>query len=216
MRRIVFNIIKIIALLVLPFILLVRGSVYLNETYAIGPWVSLGGGIAGTALLLFLYFTFMYGKITGRLGDSDNLMRRSVLSLIIVGAYVVYGLIFISGNNTKTTEVQKEYTELHPILRLGVSTIVFLDKDLIVTDASRVQEDYEKMGLKTKRRSLHYRQKSTGYVHAVDIRTKSRTEVRNFLLKNYFKAMGFNTLRHVGTEDHLHISIASKDAPGAI
>ncbi len=216
MKRLIYNLIKIVLLLVLPFIFLVRGSVYLNETYSLGPWLSMGGGILATAVLLFLYFTFLYGKLTGRFGDSDNLMRRTALSLMIVSAYAIYGLIFISGNNTKTTEVQKEYSELHPILRLGVSTVVFFDKELIVTDASRVKEDYKKMGLKTKNRSLHYKQKSSGFVHAVDIRTKTRTAFRNNLLKFYFKAMGFNTLRHVGTEDHLHISIQSKDAPGAI
>ena len=216
MKKLLYNIFRIILLITLPFIFLVRGSVFLNENYDIGPWLSLAGGMIATAFLLFIYFTFLYGKLTGRFGDRDNLMRRSALSLVLVVAYAIYGLIFISGNNTKSSEVQKEYTELHPILRLGISTIVFADKDLIVTDASRVKEDYRKMGLKTKSKSLHYRQKSSGFVHAVDIRTLRRSEFRNFLLKTYFSAMGFNTLRHGGTADHLHISIDSRDSPGAI
>ena len=76
-------------------------------------------------------------------------------------------------------------------------------------------EDYRKMGLPTKGHSLHYH-KSNGYAHAVDLRTNNHSEIRNFALKMYFKLMGFNTLRHVGTGDHLHISLNSKDVPGAI
>ena len=71
------------------------------------------------------------------------------------------------------------------------------------------------MGMSSKKHSLHYRQ-SSGYVHAVDIRTKGRGSIRNFLIRTYFRLMGFNTLRHGGTADHLHISISSKDRPSGI
>jgi hypothetical protein len=142
-------------------------------------------------------------------------MRRSMIVFIFVLGYGIYGLIYISGSNVKHKEVKKEYTQLHPILRVAISTIVFLDKDLIITDASRVKEDYKKMRLRSKNRSLHYRQKN-GYVHALDLRTNNRSGVRNFLLKSYFYLMGFNTLRHGGTGDHLHISLDSRDSPGAI
>ena len=98
---------------------------------------------------------------------------------------------------------------------MGISTLVFLDEDLIITDASRKPEDYKKMGLKTKSRSLHYIQ-SSGYAHAIDIRTNNRNFVRNFFTKLYFQLMGFNTLRHDGTADHLHVSLSSKDIPGGI
>ena len=100
-------------------------------------------------------------------------------------------------------------------MRMSVSTILFLDKSLIITDAQRLPEDYKKMGLKTKSRSLHYEQ-SDGFVHAIDIRTNGRTDIRNFFIKSYFSLMGFNTLRHDGTGDHLHISLKSFDSPGAI
>ena len=85
----------------------------------------------------------------------------------------------------------------------------------MITDANRVPEDYRKMGLKSKSRSLHYRQKN-GFVHAIDIRTKGRSEFRNFCLKWYFRLMGFNVLRHGGTGDHLHVSLFSHDSPGAL
>ena len=49
--------------------------------------------------------------------------------------------------------------------------------------------------------------KTVGHVYAVDIRTKGRKEWQNSLVRGYFRAMGFETLRHVGTADHLHVSL---------
>lgn len=96
-----------------------------------------------------------------------------------------------------------------------MSTLVYIDHDLIITDASRTPEDYKKMGLPKKNTSLHYKQASTNYSHAVDIRTNGRSEVKNFLVKKYFDFLGFRTLRHVGTGDHLHVSLKSHDFPNA-
>jgi len=70
------------------------------------------------------------------------------------------------------------------------------------------------MGLKSKNHSLHYRQ-SNGYAHAMDLRTNGRSEVRNFMTQTFFRLMGFKTLRHIGTADHLHVSLVSHDRPNA-
>lgn len=220
MGRFFYLLIKIVLLLTLPFILLIRGAVYLYEQYQFNPWVCLGLGMLATAVLLAIYFSVFYGRLTGRWGESAGgfvarFRRRSFFALLIVLGYSLYGLLYLSNTNAKAPEVRKEYTSLHPILRIGISTVVFVDRKLIITDANRVPEDYRKMGLKTKKHSLHYRQ-SSGFVHAVDIRTNGRSELRNKLLSFYFKLMGLNVLRHVGTDDHLHISISSKDRPGAI
>ncbi len=81
-----------------------------------------------------------------------------------------------------------------------------------MTDTRRTRGDYTSMGLAPLRRSLHYVQED-GYVHAVDLRTAGRDEWRNGLLRGYFAVMGFPTLRHVGTWDHLHVSLrAEQDA----
>jgi len=53
---------------------------------------------------------------------------------------------------------------------------------------------------------LHYPQPD-GYVHAIDLRTAGRGFVRNRLVQAYFWSMGFVTLRHVGTADHLHVEL---------
>jgi hypothetical protein len=62
------------------------------------------------------------------------------------------------------------------------------------------------MGLPVHDSSLHYAQPD-GYVHAVDLRTIGRREVKNRLVQLYFALMGFATLRHVGTADHLHVEL---------
>ena len=211
----IYNILKLLLLLVLPFILLIRGAVFFHSEYALMPSMSLVASGLVTTVLLFIYLTFMYGRVTGKIGSRNVLKRRSLIALLLVLGYSIYGLFFLSNSNAKSSEVRSEFTKLHPIVRLSISTVLFLDRDLIITDAKRQPEDYKKMGLVTKKRSLHYKQ-SSGYVHAVDIRTNGRGAVRNTLLKWYFKLMGLNTLRHVGTGDHLHISLKSHDSPGAI
>jgi hypothetical protein len=215
MKRLFFLLFKGLLFLVLPFIILIRGSVYIHENYEYLPYISLLGGIIITALLLLIYFTIFYSFVFKRIGSGETLKRTALAAFLIVGGYCIHGLFFISSNNMKSSSLSKELTDLHPILRIAVSTIIILDKDLIITDASRVPEDYRKMGLRTKSSSLHYKQKD-GYAYALDLRTSSRTEIRNILLRTYFWMMGFNTIRHGGTGDHLHISLDCHYRPGAI
>ena len=215
MLSFLFNIFKALFILVLPFIVLIRGAVYLHVNYGLYAWFSLVGGIILSAIILFIYFIFIQGYFTGRLGNFKSLKRRYWLALVLMLVYCLPGVLFLSAANAKHDQVQKEFTSLHPILRLGVSTIIFIDNGLVITDAKRQPEDYKKMGLKTKKHSLHYKQ-SDGFAHAIDIRVNNRSMFRNWLLKNYFHCMGFNTFRHVGTADHLHVSLYSHDRPGGI
>ena len=212
MSSILYYIFKIILLLSLPFICLVRGAVFLYEQHNYDSWIAIFGAAGITIFLLIVYMIFFYGKLTGKVG---SLKRKLIFSLILVVGYGIHGLYFFSDQNAKHTSVQKEFTSLHPILRLSISTIIHLDERLIMTDANRLPEDYRKMGLKSKKNSLHYKQ-NNGYAHAFDVRVKNRSWLRNGLLQLYFKAMGFNTLRHGGTGDHLHVSLTSRDRPWAI
>jgi hypothetical protein len=75
-----------------------------------------------------------------------------------------------------------------------------------LTDATRKPEDYKSMGLPTNKHSLHYKQ-IDGYAYAIDIRTNNRSELRNIFLPVYFYILGFKTDRHIGTGDHLHVSM---------
>ena len=48
------------------------------------------------------------------------------------------------------------------------------------------------------------------WVHAVDLRTRGRGVIRNRVVQLYFWSMGFSTLRHVGTADHLHVQLDTR------
>jgi len=200
---------------VLPFILLVRLSVYFHEHYELSAYSNLAISVLSVAILLFLYFTVLHGFITGRIGEYAGIKRRWIIALLIVLLYAGHALFFFSSDHLKSRSLSKEFSELHPIIRLATSTISHIDDKLILTDAERVPEDYKRMGLPTSRSSLHYKQ-SDGYVYAIDIRVKGRSEIRNMFTRLYFKLMGFKTLRHVGTDDHLHISLHCHDKPGSI
>lgn len=212
LKHLLFTAGKLLFLFALPFFLLIRGSVFLHENYTLPAWGSILGGLLLSAVLLFFYINHLQGRLTGRVG---NARRTYGLAFALVAVYCLPGLFYLSASNAKQESVRREFTRLHPVLRLGVSTLAFLDKGLVVTDADRQPEDYGRMGLPTNNYSLHYRQ-SSGYAHAVDLRTIRRGEVRNALVAGYFRLMGFNTLRHGGTADHLHVSLRSHGRPGGI
>jgi hypothetical protein len=109
---------------------------------------------------------------------------------------------FVSRVNAKDDAVRSVYTATHPLLRVALSTLMLADREAVITDISRTPDDYKRMRLAVNQRSLHYPQ-ADGWVHAVDLRTRS--PFRSVLVEWYFRAMGFKTLRHVGTSDHLHV-----------
>jgi hypothetical protein len=195
----------IIGLIILPFYLLVRTSVYLNIEYGYSGWLALGGGIIVSMILLLAYLLFLFQQIKNR-------KRRFQFSLGVAGTMVfgfcLVSLFYLSGVNAKSDEIRDVYRSMHPILRVAVSTVTLADSDLVITDIERVLSDYGAMGMPVNPTSLHYRQDETGYVHAIDLRTRGRSEVRNFLVQTSLEMMGFRTLRHVGTADHLHVELA--------
>jgi hypothetical protein len=130
---------------------------------------------------------------------------------ILVAAYCVFSLLYLSAGNAKTEEIRSTYTSLHPILRVGVSTLLLVDRDGVLTATGRTLEDYAAWGLPANEASLHLPQRD-GYVYAVDIRTLGRPEWRNRAVDLYFRLVGFSTLRHRGTADHLHVSLRLQPA----
>ncbi len=203
-----------ILLMVLPFILLIRISVYTHTEYAMGAYTSLLVGGLSTCILLILYFTIIHQFITGKLGDYAGIKRRSLIAVLIVLLYGFHALFFFSSGQVKSQDLRLEFLEMHPLLRLSTSTLAYMDEKLVLTDAERVPEDYRKMGLPSKSSSLHYKQ-ADGYVYALDLRVKGRSEFRNMLITLYYRMMGFKTLRHDGTEDHLHVSLYNHAKPHA-
>ncbi|MFO7798249.1 hypothetical protein [Rhodohalobacter sp.] len=190
-------------LVIFPFFLLIRFSVYLNLTQGLGAWSSLTGGILATIILLCFYLLLLSFKVSNiklmlKLGGIG-------VSTMVLG-FSLFSLFYISSMNAKSADVQSVYRSMHPILRVAVSTVTLAESDLVITDIERFEEDYAGMGLPVNRRSLHYRQDS-GYVHAVDIRTIGHGILRNALLRGSLELMGFRTIRHVGTADHLHVEL---------
>ncbi|MFB6280356.1 MAG: hypothetical protein ABEK75_12690, partial [Salinibacter sp.] len=135
-----------------------------------------------------------------------TLCMKALLVLVGLGLFQGYVLLAPNPAHVKSGEVHAEYTELHPLLRMSVATFLLVDDALLITDVSRHPSDYEAVGLSLNPHSLHYRQ-ADGYVHAMDLRTKGRSEARILLTRRYFSALGFRTLRHVGTADHLHVAL---------
>lgn len=212
-KVLIIRLLVLLALLALPFVILIRIAIWCHEQYHIAAWMSLFFGVLFTAALLFLYVTYLQSKFIHKTFSPKMMQRNYALALTMVLLYCANGVWSISAANVKERAVKQEFRSLHPILRLSISTLILLDKDLILTDAERKPEDYREMGLDSKRQSLHYEQ-STGYAHAVDIRTKGHSWVRNKLIQAYFRLMGFNTLVHAGTAEHLHVSLSSVDTEG--
>ncbi len=187
----------------LPFLLLVRGSVWAYQGLQWGTWTSLSAGVFATLLLFLMYASWVWKRITGK-RNVPKLLARGLIVLVV--GYTGYGLLYLSAANAKTPEVKAYFTALHPMLRLSASTFLLFDREAVVTDTQRTAEDYLKMGLPVNETSLHFKLDDR-YVHALDLRTQGRPEWKNKLTARYFSFMGFRTLRHVGTADHLHISL---------
>lgn len=209
-------IVSILVMLVLPFWLLFRGTIYLYQEYS--WWVFLGMLVMGIIVffVLLIYVAMIWDSVFG----ANKITKRSLKGkmwfvLILMVAYLGYTVFSFSATNAKSETVASEFRELHPLLRMSVGTFIFIDPSLMVTDMARVPEDYAEMGLSAKSQSLHYKQED-GFVHAVDLRTKGRPEWKNALLKGYFWFLGFRTLRHTGTADHLHVSLVWPAAPGRL
>ena len=202
-RRWLFRALVVAAALVLPFYVLVGVSVLLYRFQSLPVWPALLTGALLTFLILLVYASWVTKRVSGRRRVPGTVTKAL---LAVVGAYAVYALLYLSALNVKNEGLKEEYRSLHPLLRVATSTLILFDRDLVITDMQRQAADYERMGLPVYERSLHFVQ-ADGYAHAVDLRTNDRSEWRNLLMAGYFRAMGFRTLRHVGTADHLHVSL---------
>ena len=188
----------------LPFVVLIGGAVWLYRVQAIPTWLALAISGILAAGLLTAYAAGTCQRLTGE-ARLRFVFTRLALPLIVF--YCGYTLLYLSSVNTKTEEVRRYYTTVHPLLRVALSTAVLFDRDIVVTDTRRELSDYARMGLPPFDNSLHFPQ-SSGYVHAVDLRTVGRARWKNLTMVAYFRLLGFRTLRHVGTADHLHVSLA--------
>jgi hypothetical protein len=198
-----FALLKATAVVVLPFLVYVRASVHLYLHQVASPWIAIL--LAGILTLGLVFGTILLvARRFHRHPRVSTVLRWATVPLVFM--WCVYSAFYLSRVNTKSEAVRAYYRSVNPILRIALSTIVLVDPDLVVTDMGRVAADYRRMRLPVNERTKHYRQ-ANGYVHAVDLRTRGRWEIRNRAVQLYFWAMGFSTLRHVGTADHLHVQL---------
>ena len=194
---------QFLLLAALPFFVLVRVSVFFYSHYGYTTWPALAVGVVCMLGIVTAYAAWLWQRITG--GARVLVVARQV-ALPLVLAYVVYALVYVSSVNAKSEQVRAYYASLHPLLRVALSTWILLDREIVITDLARRPEDYPTMGLPVFDGSLHYKQRD-GYAHAADLRTGGRCFVKNWLVQLYFWSMGFDTLRHVGMADHLHVEL---------
>lgn len=166
------------------------------------PFISLSLSFIIVLCIWLICFTGISFLLTGKFKTNRYVKRIMIFTLV---GYVGYSTLFLSNAHIKNKAIKQTYLNLHPVLRVGLTTIILADTDLIITDTQRTKNDYKKLRLSPKERSHHFIQKETGFVHAVDIRTIGRSEWKNTLVQFGFKLMGFKTLRHTGTADHLHV-----------
>ena len=112
--RIVVFIFRFILVVSLPFVLLIRGAIYLHKSYATQPYVSILFGTIIMTFVLILYFSVIYGKLTGMRGKKGWLKRRAKFALLIAVVYVTQSIYFLSSKNAKSPEVKREYHNLQP------------------------------------------------------------------------------------------------------
>ena len=192
-----------VSLVILPFFILIRTAVYLNISEQWNAWGALLGGTGACIVFLSLLFFFVFRKVKNK-----KMMAKLSVSAVsmFVGGFIIYGLLYLNSVNAKSDEIREVYRSLHPILRVAVTSTTLADNELVITDISRTQDDYIAMGLTPRQSSMHYVQ-PTGFVHAIDLRTIGHSELRNISLEWGLKLMGFQTIRHVGTADHLHVAL---------
>lgn len=183
-------------------ILLVKGAMWLHIQEGWNAYLSLGAatvsGLIVSSLLVSIFLAVFFRKAY---------FKKVFSSLSIAWLAIMVPLMLFGGLvNSKNQAISGEFSSAHPLLKMAVSTYSLFDKEVVMTDISRTPSDYEAMGLSPKQYSKHFEQ-ADGFVHAIDLRTIGRPEWQNFIAENAFKFMGFNTLRHVGTADHLHISL---------
>ncbi len=190
-------------LAVAPFVVLIRVGVTAYQEWGLGTWPALALGVLATAVLLGVYAWLLMWKLGAGKGLRRSLAR---VAMLLAAVYAGHTLLYVASRNVKNDGVRSEYRSLHPLLRVASGTIILIDREVMITDAGRTIEDYVRMGLPPNEASLHIA-RDGGSVHALDLRTRGRPAWRNWAIERFFRVMGFRTLRHVGTADHLHVSL---------
>lgn len=200
---------KVALIIALPFAVLVRGAVFIYQHGQTSVWLAVLVAAFLSAGVVTAYAVWVARKFTrkgGRGGRALVIPLAKWVAAPLVLFYCSYSLLYLASVNAKSEPVRAYYRSIHPLLRLSLSTLILVDRDMLITDAGRQPEDYARMGLPPNSRTRHYRQ-ADGWIHAVDLRTSGHGPIKNRGAQLYFWLMGFETRRHVGTADHLHVEL---------
>ena len=203
------GLLKVFLIIALPFAVLVRGAVFIYQHGQTSVWLAVLTSAFLTATVVTAYAVWLARKFTNRGGRGGRALMMPLakwVALPLVVFYCGYSLLYLASVNAKSEPVRAYYRSVHPLLRLALSTLILVDRDMLITDSGRLPEDYGRMGLPANTRTRHYKQ-ADGWIHAVDLRTTGSGVIKNRGVQFYFWLMGFDTRRHVGTADHLHVEL---------
>lgn len=165
-----------------------------------GWWVTGAGALAaGLALAVVLATVF----------TCRSLRRTAVLFAALPVLLLGLGLTAAwrcPAARMKTPELAAEWGKLHPTLRLALRLAMLEDRQLVVTDVERDRQAYVDMGLAAPAASRHYAGPDA-YVRGVDLRVADAGPLRNWARQGLLLIMGVDARRHVGTADHLHVTL---------
>src|SRR6266567_1182326 len=127
------GLLRLVAVVVLPFVVLVRGAVFFYEHGNVPSWLALSVSALLTIGLVTLYAASLLRRFTGR---PPVLLLAKWVALPLVVSYCGFSLLYLSRVNAKP-EVRDYYGSVHPLLRLALSTWILVDDKLVVTDMCR-------------------------------------------------------------------------------
>ena len=156
--------------------------------------------ILGNYIYIVLFAFWFYKK-----KKYNKLKWPLIITFLIITGTSYYFINSLGNENFKnSTEIDQYKDNTHPVLKYYTVILSVFDSDMVITDSKRKPEDYEKMSLPEFKGSLHYIQKD-GYSHALDLRTKGRTRIRNWLVRAYYYLLGYTAIEHIGTAMHIHV-----------
>lgn len=203
LRRSVSWVIGMGILVATLFAILVRGSVFSYDTWALGASLSLVSAVLMTVPLLLLG-AWVIIRGCGIVRRVQLMLIRGAIMIAFI--YMGYAVLYVASTNTVPDEIREEYQMIHPLLRLAASPVIVFDPSAFRPPDGSMLEDYRLMGLSANEANLHFVQKDD-LIHSLDLVTDNRSEWRNRAIELGFWAFGFHSLRHRGVGDHLHVSL---------
>ena len=203
LRRSVSWVIGMGILVATLFAILVRGSVFSYDTWALGASLSLVSAVLMTVPLLLLG-AWVIIRGCGIVRRVQLMLIRGAIMIAFI--YMGYAVLYVASTNAVPDEIREEYQMIHPLLRLAASPVIVFDPSAFRQPDGSMLEDYRLMGLSANEANLHFVQKDD-LIHSLDLVTDNRSEWRNRAIELGFWAFGFHSLRHRGVGDHLHVSL---------